>query len=115
MGISVFELVVVYTALMGLAGLAVYLMFYKMFYTLYGRKVATKEPEKGEVTMCGELLPSKEFVIPVGKVFTDIMSRSFRKWFKALGETAGTVVLQDWFFYMLVVLIAIVVIAIIVG
>ncbi len=109
---NVFILVSIYTGLMALAGLGVYLMFYVMFKKLYGDKVRFSDPVKEDIVMCGEEPLGEDYVVPVSRVFIDIMSRSFKKAFQTLTSTMGTQLLRDWFFYMFIVLLVIVIISI---
>ncbi len=109
---NVFILVSIYTGLMTLAGLGVYLMFYVMFKKLYGDKIKLSDPVKEDIVMCGEEPLSEDFVVPVSRVFVDIMSRSFRRAFKTLTSAMGTQLVRDWFFYMFIVLLLIIIVSV---
>ena len=112
---DIFSLIVIVSGLMALAGLLVYFGFFVFFKKMFGDKIAYRDPVKEDIVMCGEEPPSEEFIVPITRVFVDVIMRSFRRAFKAVAETAGSSIVQDWFFYMLLVLIALIIISIIVG
>ncbi len=112
---DIFSLIIIVSGLMALAGLFVYFGFFVFFKKMFGDKVAYRDPVKEDIVMCGEEPPSEEFIVPITRVFVDVITRSFRKAIKAVVETAGSNIVQDWFFYMLLVLIALIIISIIVG
>ncbi len=112
---DIFSLIVIVSGLMALAGLFVYFGFFVFFKKMFGDKVAYRDPVKEDIVMCGEEPPSEEFIVPITRVFVDVITRSFRRAVKTITETAGSNIVQDWFFYMLLVLIALIIISIIVG
>jgi len=110
-----FILVVEYTGLMAFVGVLIYLMFYLMFKKLYSAKLEHSEPEKDEIVMCGEKPIGNELVIPVSRIFVDIITRSFRRGISMLRNTLGSPILHDWFFYMLIILITLIILSIAMG
>lgn len=112
---DVFVLVMIYTGLMVLTGMGVYFMFYVMFKKLYGDRMKYNDPVKEDIVMCGEEPPSEDFIVPVSRVFIDILSRSFKRAIKALSTTMGSPIIHDWFFYMLIVLIIVIIASLILG
>ncbi len=112
---DVFSLIVILSGLMALGGLIVYFGLFVLFKKIYGEKIAYRDPVKEDIVMCGEEPPSEEFIVPITRVFIDVMTRAFRRALKVIMETAGSNIVQDWFFYMLLVLIALIVVSILVG
>ncbi len=112
---DVFSLIVIVSGLMALGGFVVYFGLFMLFKKRFGEKITYHDPVKEDIVMCGEEPPSEEFIVPITRVFVDVMTRAFRRAFKTIMETAGSNIVQDWFFYMLLVLIALIIISILVG
>lgn len=104
MPLSMYELTLIASGLSLFAGLIVYLVFYVMFKRLYGDKVKCTSSLKEDVVMCGMEYYEEELTIPVSRVFTDIMKRALPWLHKRVIETGGSRVLNDWFFWMIVLL-----------
>ena len=101
---DVITLTLVATGLAGLGGAAVYVMFYGLFQRLYGSKLRVSEPGRDDVVMCGMDYPSaRNFIVPISRVFVDVMTRAF-KGVRKIVESFGSALLEDWFFYAVLIL-----------
>ncbi len=108
-------LALIATGLFVLAGTSVYLVFYLLFKKLYGDKVRSPGKFKEELVMCGLEYTEEELTAPISRVFTDIMKRALPLVHRKIWETGGTRILNDWFTWMLIFLVIILVIVSIIG
>jgi hypothetical protein len=103
------------TGLTLFGGLVVYLVLYEMLQHLYVRKLASPSKLKEEVVMCGMEYERDELTAPVSRVFSMIMSKAFPRGHRGTIQLAGSIILNDWFSWMLITLAVILLIAVFAG
>ena len=98
----------VLTGAMFLAGIMVYLMLYVMLQKIFASRLQSPSRLKEEVVMCGLEYSEDDVSIPVSRVFADIMKRSLPGIHKGVEEGLGSRILNDWFSWMLILLVVII-------
>ncbi len=83
----------------------VWFMMYHLFQKVYGRKLKYETPVKRDLVFCGMEPPEEDVMIPVTEVMTSVLSRAVRRWYKAIKEGAAVEFVQDWYFYLIVMLV----------
>ncbi|HDJ27584.1 MAG TPA: hypothetical protein ENF35_04675 [Aciduliprofundum sp.] len=110
--LGVYELVLVTTGLTLFLGAIGYAILYEMLQKIYGRPLRNRGATREEVVMCGMEYDRGELTAPTARVFTMIMSKAFPRGHGGFLRTFGTVVLNDWFAWMLAALALIVALAV---
>ena len=112
---NVVSVTLIATGLAGLGGAIVYIVLYWLFQKLYGSKLKVSEPGRDDLVMCGMGYPStRNFVVPVSRVFIDVMTRALRG-VRRVVESFGSALLEDWFFYAIIALSLIIALGLAVG
>ncbi len=94
---------------MFLAGLTVYGLFYHLLQKIFASGLGAKSAYKEEIVMCGLDYEYDEISAPISRVFVDIMKRSLPKLHYEVEEKIGTKILNDWFTWMLILLVTVVI------
>ncbi|ADI31278.1 hypothetical protein [Staphylothermus hellenicus] len=114
-GLDIYIATLLVTGLAVLNGIIIYLILYKLLGKIYGEKLKSPSRLKEEVVMCGQEYTEETLSAPVSHVFTDIIKRSLPKLSKIIEEGGGTSILNNWFAWMLVLLLTIIVLAYVYG
>ncbi len=105
--------IMVYTGVIALIALTVYVALYELFQNAGGRRVSEEaEPIRYYPVMCGWDADYKE-TPPLSKVITDILQRSWRHLHKPLAE-GGKAYMRDWYVWAYIALVALAIAALIV-
>ncbi len=107
-----YGLVLVTTGLTLFLGLLVYTLLYEMMQMIYGRPLRNRGRTREEVVMCGMDYEAEELTAPSVRVFTMIMSKTFPRGHGGFIRTFGSVILNDWFAWMLAALALVVAMAV---
>lgn len=84
---------------------AVWFIMYWLFQRIYGKRLKYVTPVKEDLVLCGMEPPEEDVMIPVTEVMTSVLSRAVRRWYRAVKEGAAVVFVQDWYFYLIVMLV----------
>lgn len=86
---------------------AAWFMLYWLFQRVYGRKLRYETPVKRDLVFCGMEAPEEDVMIPVTEVMTSVLSRAVRRWYRVIKEGAAVEFVQDWYFFLIVMLVVI--------
>lgn len=114
-GLDIYVATMLITGLAVLNGILVYLVFYKLLGEMYWKKLRSPSRLKEELVMCGLEYEDEALSAPVSRVFTDIVKKSLPKLSKIIEEGGGTSILNNWFAWMLVLLLVMIILAYIYG
>jgi hypothetical protein len=103
------------TGIMSLVALTAYLLFYKLLQGLFAKGLKSPSKYREEIVMCGRDYEEDSISIPLSKVFTDIMKRALPKMHYEIEEHIGTRILSDWFTWMLILLVTVVILIAVFG
>ncbi len=84
---------------------ATWFILYWLFQRVYGRKLKYETHVKKDLVLCGMEPPEEDVMIPVTEVMTSVLSRAVSRWYRAIKEGAAVRFVQDWYFYLMVMLV----------